>query len=273
VEIFPGISHNDLGVFALGLVIAAAVSGLAAGILGIGSGIVIVPVLYHVMAALGIGAGVRMHVAIATSLAAIIPAALTYVQNSKTRIDWREARTDFVAVVVGAAIGAAVATMASASVLTLLFAIVAVPVVFELSLGKHIAAKRAAGPSFTVLIVLSGAASTLTGVAADTISRFFFEPQEIEADRFRTRLRLSVLIVAITGTAALAIAGCGTPGLPPDSLGYVNLLGFALIAPVLLATEPAGAALAHMMDVRRFRLVFAGLVVITTGRMLWDAFA
>jgi uncharacterized membrane protein YfcA len=81
------------------------------------------------------------------------------------------------------------------------------------------------------------------------------------------------LLGAVAAAFAFAIAGWNVPDLPPDSIGYVNLLGFALIAPVLLATEPAGAALAHMMDLRRLRLVFAGLIVITTARMLWDAFA
>src|SRR5579862_2103627 len=85
-------SQSDLGVFALGLVLAGAVSGLAAGVLGIGGGIVIVPVLYHVMTALGIADGVCMHVAIATALAAMIPAALAHVQNAKGKIDWPEVR-------------------------------------------------------------------------------------------------------------------------------------------------------------------------------------
>jgi len=273
VAFFPATSQSDLGVFALGLIIAGAVSGLAAGVLGVGGGIVIVPVLYHVMAALGIAAGVRMHVAIATSLAAMIPAALAHVQNAKARIDWRAARTDLLAIVVGVATGSAAATLASGSVLALVFAIMAIPVVLELALGKRMSVAMAAERSFVVFTALTGLASTLTGIAADTIGRCLFETREAEGDRYRTRLRLSALMVAIAGAAAFGIAGWNAPGLPPDSLGYVNLLGFALIAPVLLATEPAGAALAHMMDLRRLRLVFAGLIVITTGRMLWDAFA
>ncbi|HLY04587.1 MAG TPA: TSUP family transporter [Rhizomicrobium sp.] len=265
-------SQSDLGVFALGLVIAGAVSGLAAGVLGIGGGIVIVPVLYHVMAALGIGPGVRMHIAIATSLAAMIPAALAHVQNAKARIAWRQARIDVVAAVIGGAIGSAAAALVSGSVLALLFAIVALPVVFELALDTRIGIVPPAGRSFAGLMSLSGLVASLTGIAADTISRCLSRLQDLEGDQRRMRVRLSALFVAIAATAAFVIAGWSAPGLPPDSLGYVNLLGFALIAPVLLATEPAGAALAHMMDLRRLRFVFAGLIVIATGRMLWDAF-
>lgn len=265
-------SQSDLGVLALGLVIAGAVGGLAAGVLGIGGGIVIVPVLYHIMSALGIAAGVRMHMAIATSLAAMIPAALAHVQNAKNRLDGRAVRADLIAVIPGVAIGSAAAALASGSVLALPFAVLAIAVVAELVLGKGIAGAAASRRSFVVVTALSALASTLTGIAADTIGRCFFDRQGLEDERRLTRMRVSALIVAIAGAAAFAVAGWRAPGLPPDSVGYVNLLGFALIAPVLLATEPAGAALAHMMDLRRLRLVFAGLVVITSARMLWDAF-
>src|SRR5579862_2227580 len=173
-------SQSDLGVFALGLVIAGAVSGLAAGVLGVGGGIVIVPVLYHVLAALGIGAGVRMHIVIATSLAAMIPATLAHVQNAKARIDWRQARTDVVAAVIGVAIGSAAAALANGTVLALLFAIVAIPVVFELALDKHIGVVPVAGRGFAGLTALSGLAASLTGIAADTISRCFFRPRDLE---------------------------------------------------------------------------------------------
>jgi len=271
VDLFPTISHSDLGVFALGLVIAGAVSGLAAGVLGIGGGIVIVPVLYHVMAALGIDSGVRMHVAIATSLAAMIPATLAHVQNARGHIEWRLARKDLPALLIGVAVGAAATAMASGVSLALLFAIVAFPVVVGLALGKRVFAIET-GRRIVVLMTLSAIASTFTGIATATINRCFIGSSDTEGDRYRTRLRVSALIVAIAAAASFAVAGWGKPGLPPESFGYVNLLGFALIAPVLLATEPAGAALAHMMDLRRLRLVFAGLIVIATARMLWDAF-
>lgn len=270
VDILHTASQSDLGVFALGLVIAGAVSGLVAGALGIGGGIVIVPVLYHVMAALGVGAGVRIHVAIATSLAAMIPAALAHVQNAKAKIDWRGTRTDLVAAVIGVAIGSAATALANGTVLALLFAALAIPLVVELALGKRFAMPAVTERSFVVFAGLGGAASALTGIAADTVVRFFFVGPE--GDRQRTRMRALALIVAVSGAIALIIVGWGVPALPPDSFGYVNLLGFALIAPVLLATEPAGAVLAEMMDLRRLRLVFAGLIVIATGRMLWDTF-
>jgi uncharacterized membrane protein YfcA len=107
----------------------------------------------------------------------------------------------------------------------------------------------------------------------DTIRSSAFGRWEAKDDPHRATMPIVALLGAVAAAFAYAIAGWNASDLPPDSIGYVNLLGFALIAPVLLATEPAGAALAHMMDLRRLRLVFAGLVVLTTARMLWDAFA
>ena len=68
---------GDVGTLALGLVIAGVVSGLVAGTLGVGGGIVIVPVMYHVLAAWGVPEDLRMHIAVGTSLAVIVPTSLS----------------------------------------------------------------------------------------------------------------------------------------------------------------------------------------------------
>ena len=80
-------------------------------------------------------------------------------------------------------------------------------------------------------------------------------------------------IVSLPAALGALVAGLHASGLPPWSLGYVSLPGWALVAPALLAAEPAGAALAHMIDKKRLHLVFAALVAIITARMLWDVFA
>ena len=82
--------NGELGTLALGLVIAGVVGGLVAGMLGVGGGIVVVPILYHVLAALGVDESVRMHVAVGTSLATIIPTSFSSVQahNRKGAVDW-----------------------------------------------------------------------------------------------------------------------------------------------------------------------------------------
>ncbi len=78
-------------------------------------------------------------------------------------------------------------------------------------------------------------------------------------------------IISIPGTIGAIIAGWNVAGLPPYSLGYVNLLGFVLIAPASFLMAPAGAWLAHSTDKKRLRIAFAFFIAITAGRMLYDA--
>ena len=73
------------------------------------------------------------------------------------------------------------------------------------------------------------------------------------------------------GTIGSIIAGWGVTHLPPYSFGYVNVLGFLLIAPVSFFAAPFGAQMAHAMDRRRLRIVFAGFIAITAARMFYDA--
>ena len=100
-------SGSDLGVFALGLVIAGVVGGLIAGMLGVGGGIVIVPVLYHVLAGLGFGESLRMHLAVGTSLATIIPTSISSLRAHSRRgnVDWALLKRWVVPMIVGVAIG------------------------------------------------------------------------------------------------------------------------------------------------------------------------
>src|SRR5881394_3083767 len=101
---------GELGTLALGLVLSGVVGGLVAGMLGVGGGIVVVPILYHVLALLGIDESVRMHIATGTSLATIIPTSFSSVtaHNRKGAVDWELLRRWAVPMFVGVLIGSAI---------------------------------------------------------------------------------------------------------------------------------------------------------------------
>lgn len=86
-----------------------------------------------------------------------------------------------------------------------------------------------------------------------------------------TAATFTVIICAL-GTLGAIIAGWHAPGLPPYSLGYVNVVGALLIAPSTFLA-PFGARIADQVDVKRMRIVFAAFIVIATARMLFDALA
>ncbi len=265
---------GDLGTLGLGLLIAGVVSGLVAGTLGVGGGIVIVPVMYHVLAAAGVPEDLRMHIAIGTSLATIVPTSLSslYSHNKKGAVDWTLLRRWIVPMLAGVLAGAALSGMAPGGWLTVFFGVVALPVAAQLAFGKE--SRRLAdhipnGFGGALLPFGIGGVSTMmgigggtVGVPAMTLCGFPIHRAVGTASAFGT-------IIAVPGAIAAVIAGWGAAGLPPYSYGYVNLVAFAIIAPVAFVMAPLGASIAHMTNTGRLRKVFALFVAVTAVKMLW----
>lgn len=268
MEIFHATPPGDLGVFALGLVIAGVVGGLAAGILGVGAGIVIVPVLCHVMAELGINEGIRMHLAVGTSLASTIPAALARAHRSRVKIDWTLISRWSAPMIAGVILGVVLAAEASGRVLATAFAGTASLVALYLLVGSE---RRVPLHDRIVAPGLIGFASTLTGIGGDATAapalKLFGAPPEPAV----ATAAVFALMVALPAALGAVLLGWNASALPPGSFGYVSLIGFALVAAILIPAERAGALLAHLVDLRRLRFVFAALIAVATARMLWDA--
>lgn len=274
VNILHAIPPGDLGVLALGLVIAGVVGGLVAGVLGVGGGIVIVPVLYHVLATLGLDESIRMHVAVGTSIAATIPASLARLHGSEREIDWLILRQWFLPLLAGIAAGSTLLALSDGRVLAIIFAVVAVPVVFELALDGRLdrwVSRAVQGRATLITPAILGFAATITGMGGTTLSLPALRAQPLPPPRAVATASLFGLVVGIPASIGVVLAGWQESLLPPVSLGYVNLLAFGLIAPILLLVEPAGAMVANIVDLKRLRLVFAILIAILTARMLWDA--
>jgi len=276
MEIFAGTSPGDLGTLALGLVIAGVVGGLVAGMLGVGGGIVVVPILYHVLALLGVDESIRMHVAVGTSLATIIPTSFSSVtaHNKKGAVDWDLLRRWAAPMVVGVLIGSALAGLASGRVLSLVFVCVAVPVALHLAFGgeeRRIASQLPGGAGGLALPAFIGGVSTMMGIGGGTVGVPAMTLCGVPIHRAVGTASAFGVIISIPGTLGAVVAGWHVHALPPYSLGYVNLLGFLLIAPASYLMAPVGAHFAHEMDRKRLRIIFAAFIALTAGRMLWDA--
>jgi uncharacterized membrane protein YfcA len=79
--------------------------------------------------------------------------------------------------------------------------------------------------------------------------------------------------IALSGTLGFAISGWGVAGLPPLSLGYINLVALVLVAVLAAAFAPLGAALAHRLDPKTLKYVFAVFLVLVGLNMLWKVLA
>jgi len=268
-------SQSDLGMFALGLVIAGVVGGLIAGMLGVGGGIVVVPVLYHVLAGLGFDESLRMHLAIGTSLATIIPTSLSSLRAHSKRgtVDWALLKRWIVPMIGGVVIGTALAGYVSGHMLALIFGIVALPVAANMAFGKEsgrLGDHLPEGAGGWTVAGFIGGLSSMMGIGGGTLGVPTMHLFNYPIHRAVGTASAYGVIISIPGAIGLALAGWGAQGLPPYSLGYVNLLGFALIAPVSVLMAPVGAQLAHLTDTKRLKLVFALFIAVTAVRMLWD---
>lgn len=265
----------DLALLASLLLATGVVAGTLAGLLGIGGGIVIVPVLFHLFGWLGIDDSVRMHLAVGTSLSTIIATALrsAYSHHRRGAVDVELLRAWALPALAGVVLAAWIAGRSSGRVLEGIFGVVALSVAFHMALGKEtwrLAATPPTGAAGAALAFGVGGLSVLMGLGAGTLGVPTLTLLGAPIHRaVGTAAGLGVLI-AVPGTLGFAWAGLGAPGRPPLSLGYVNLIGFALIVPATVLTAPLGARFAHSIGRTTLRRAFALFLSLTSLRMLHD---
>lgn len=262
----------DLLPLAVLLLATGAVAGLAAGLLGVGGGIVIVPVLFHLFSQQGIDPAVRMHLAVGTSLATIVVTAWRSVRSHHARgaVDVALLRSWVAPVLLGALAGSALAGFVGGPALARVFATVALAVALHMAFGRESwrlapqlprrAGRVALGAGIGFLSLLMGLGGGTLGVPVLTL---FGVPIHRAVG---TAAGLG-LVIGLPGALAFAASGWGASGLPPFSLGYVNGLGFALIVPATWLAAPVGARLAHGAPQRTLRRLFALFLVATSLRM------
>jgi uncharacterized membrane protein YfcA len=242
----------------------------------VGGGIVIVPVMYQVLAAIGVPEDLRMHVAVGTSLATIIPTSISSLRahNKKGAVDWELLKRWIVPMLVGVLAGSVLAGLARGQTLALIFGLVALPIAAQFGFGKEtwrLADKLPGGAGGALLSFGIGGVSTMMGIGGGALGVTSMTLCGVPIHRAVGTASAFGAIISIPGAIGAAIAGYGVAGLPPYSLGYANLLGFLLIAPVAFFAAPAGAAIAHMADRNRLRKMFALFIAVTAAKMLWDA--
>ena len=259
------------------LLLAGAIGGLLAGLLGVGGGIVIVPALYYIFSYLGIDADVRMHLAVGTSLATIIPTSIRSVRahNARGSFDRGLFRAWVPGIVVGVMLGTWLANLAEFGQLTMVFATVALIVALYMALGNpawRLADGLPGNPVNSTIAAVIGAISAMMGIGGGTLSVPVLNLFGVPIHRSVGTAAGFGLVIAVPGTLGFIVGGWNNPLLPEFSLGYVNWLGFLLIVPATVLTVPAGAKLAHSLSQTGLRRAFALFLGITAIRMFSDIF-
>lgn len=268
---------SDLLIFGALLLAAGAVAGITAGLLGVGGGIVIVPVLWHLFTTIGIDEAVRMKVAVGTSLATIIVTSVSSVRAHHRRgaVDFALLKSWGPWIFIGVLIGTAVASMVRGPVLTGVFATVALVVSLHMGFGKQewrISHELPKGPAKGLLAAAIGGISAMMGIGGGTLSVPTLTLFGYPVHRAVGTAAAIGFIIGIPGAAGFIISGWDVPNRPPASLGYINLLGFILIVPTSTLLAPFGAKLAHGLNTKNLKRVFAVFLGFTALRMFYGLF-
>lgn len=251
-------------------------SGILAGLLGIGGGIVIVPVMEAALAYLGVDEAIRMHIAVATSLATIIPTSIasSRAHHRRQSVDVALVRRWAIFLLLGSFAGTLIASQVHSRTLALIFAATTVVIAIKMILpleGRTLAAAVPRGPLVTVIPAGIGALSSMMGIGGGTLSVTTLTLCNEPIHRAVGTAALFGLVISLPGTAGFIVSGFGDPRLPPGSLGYVNLVGFACIAPATFLAAPLGAKIAHGLSKRRLGLLFGLFLLVVSLRMFYTA--
>ncbi len=261
------------------LLCVGAVAGTLAGLLGVGGGIVIVPVLYWLTEAglLKVNPSSAIHFAVATSLLTIIPTSISSARahHKKGSIDLELFRSWAPFIVIGALLGGLIAANVDASFLSGVFGIIALIVVLNmLNLKPIVLAKAPPQSTFARAMIAGpiGAFSAMMGIGGGTLSVPALTLLSFPVHRAIGTAALFGLMIAVPGILGYALVGRDIPGLLDYSLGYINIPAAVIISVATFFFAPLGVKIAHRLNARRLRLAFAIFLSISGAKMLSEAF-
>lgn len=263
-------------ILAAAMLATGCVAGVLAGLFGIGGGIVMVPVLESALGVLGVDPAIRMHVAVATSLATIIPTSISSARAHHRRgaVDLDIVRRWAIFVLLGALLGAWIASQLHSRVLALIFASLALLVALKMIFmadSRNLTDDIPRGPWVPVIPAFIGCASSMMGIGGGTFSVMTLTLFNQPIHRAVGTAALFGLVISLPGTIGFVITGFNDARVPVGNLGYVSLIGLALIAPASVLTAPLGAKLAHAFSARRLSLMFGAFLIVAAGRLFYRA--
>jgi len=272
--VLTGIPWSELALLAAAIIAGGVVTGILAGLFGIGGGAIIVPVLYEVFRIIGVPEEVRIQLCIGTSLAIIVPTTIRSYQAHRARGAGVEGivRLWWLPALVGVALGSLIAVWAPPAVFKIAFVVVAIIIAAKLLFGRaewRFGDDLPPGLPGRALGFVVGLVSALMGVSGGSISNMILTLYgKTIHQAVATSAGLGVPIT-IAGTIGYTLAGLPQQSLmPPLTIGFVSLIGFALMAPVSSFTASYGARLAHWLPKRRLEIAFGIFLLLVSVRFL-----
>ena len=266
-------STTELVLLGLALAGAGAFAGLLAGLFGIGGGAVIVPVLAEFLLILGVDEAIQMHLAVGTSLGIIVPTSIRSFRAHQRRgaVDMALLKSWLLPVPLGVIAASAFAAVASGGLLKAVFATMALVFGLKMLLGfdrLKLGRDLPGQPGRTAVGIGIGFLSALMGIGGGVINNTFMTLHGRPIHQAVATSAGVGTLIAIPGVIGYVAAGWASDQLPPFSLGYVNLLGVALVIPVTMVLAPIGARLAHRTPKRKLQIGFGIFLLVIAARFI-----
>ena len=254
------------------LAIAAAVAGFMAGLLGVGGGIIMVPALYYAFTVLDFDIVTRMHLAVGTSLAIIIPTSIisTLTHREHDAVDFNMVKSFGIFILIGVFFGTFLAVNLKTPALVLFFSIFAFMVgLFFIFLREKLVdnPKQISNLVKNISGILIGFISIPLGIGGGSLMVPFMRTFGHDIRKSIGTAAAVGFLIAVTGTITMITGGKIIDNVnTPFSLGYINLLGFIVFVPVTMIMARLGAKAVYKIDKKILSKIFGTFLILVSIR-------
>ena len=266
------ISNAELINLLVVLAAAAAGAGFMAGLLGVGGGIVMVPALYYAFTVLDFDIVTRMHLSVGTSLAIIIPTSIisTMTHKEYDAVDFKMVKSFGVFILAGVICGTFLAVNLKTPALVLFFSIFALMVgLFFIFLREKLVdnPKKISAVVKNISGIIIGFISVPLGIGGGSLMVPFMRTFGYDIRKSIGTAAAVGFLIAITGTITMITGGKIIDNVnTPYSIGYINLLGFAVFVPVTMVMARIGAKVVHKIDKKLLSKIFGIFLILVSMR-------
>ncbi len=259
--------------FFLASLVLGAVTGVSAGLFGIGGGVIIVPVLESMLKNRGIPDNLVMIMAIATSLACIIftASSSTLAHHRRRAIWWKSVFHLGCGIIIGVVLGAILTEHTNADHLRVIFSIFLFYVGMQmlLAIEAEPSQKQESVIGDYLMGLITGTISSILGTGGGTLIAPYLVVRQVPIKNAAAISSACGLPIAICASVSYAILGFKHGGLPEHTFGYIYLPAFFGIALCSVMTAPLGAKLAHSLPADKLKRYFSIVLFALAAKMLW----
>lgn len=269
-----GIPAGEILFLALAIVTGGIVTGLLAGLFGVGGGAIIVPVLYEIFRVVGVPEEVRMQLCVGTSLAVIVPTSIRSFRAHRGlgTLPTQILRIWGAPIVVGVMTGGVIAAVAPSALFKLAFAVMASLIATKLLFARETWRLGRELPGRAAMILYGyfiGLYSAIIGVGGGAMSTIVLT---LYGESIHVAVGISAgigVLISVAGAISYMFAGLPYQAwTPPLSIGFVSLPGVLLMAPISAFVAPYGARLAHALPKRKLEVGFGIFLLLVSVRFL-----